>query len=118
MGEVLSILRPFKPIIDVLRAPIPIISDVAVMVGQPPVTLLTLLEVVAENDLTLLKRILALADDETKIIAGRGPLASKKDLKAAVEMLADASERVRKLVDAGKSEEEILALPDVHFTFH
>jgi len=55
------------------------------------------------------RRILALADDETKIIPGHGPLAGKKDLKAAVDMLTDARDRVRHLVDAGQSEEEILA---------
>ena len=55
------------------------------------------------------RRILALANDATKIIPGHGPLAGKKDLKAAVEMLTDARDRVRQLVDAGQSEEEILA---------
>ena len=33
------------------------------------------------------KRILALADEQTKIIPGHGPLASRKDLQAAVDML-------------------------------
>jgi len=55
------------------------------------------------------KRILAIADDQTKIIPGHGPLASKKDLKAAVEMLETTHRRVKALVDAGKSEDEILA---------
>jgi glyoxylase-like metal-dependent hydrolase (beta-lactamase superfamily II) len=54
------------------------------------------------------ERILALADDETKIVAGHGPLAGKQDLQAAVEMLKDARDRVRKLVESGKTEEEIL----------
>ena len=47
------------------------------------------------------RRILDLADEETKIIPGHGPLANKKDLKAAVEMLETAHARVRALVDAG-----------------
>jgi cyclase len=55
------------------------------------------------------KRILALADDQTKIIPGHGPLASKADLKAAVDMLTDGRDKVRAMVRAGKSEEEILA---------
>jgi glyoxylase-like metal-dependent hydrolase (beta-lactamase superfamily II) len=54
-------------------------------------------------------RILAMADDETKIIPGHGPLADKDDLQAAVAMLEDAYDRVRLLVEAGKSKEEILA---------
>ena len=63
------------------------------------------------------ERILALADEETKIIPGHGPLASKHDLQAAVDMLKDAYARVRKLVEGDQSEEEILAanpLADYH----
>ena len=55
------------------------------------------------------ERILALADDETRIIPGHGPLAGKKDLQAAVDMLKDARSRVRALVEAGRSDEEIVA---------
>jgi len=63
------------------------------------------------------KRILSLADGETKIVPGHGPLADKKDLKASVDMLEDARSRVRTLVEAGRSEEQILAanpLADYH----
>ena len=55
--------------------------------------------------------------DETKIVPGHGPLASKKDLEAAVAMLQDAFGQVRALVDSGQSEEQILAanpLQDYH----
>lgn len=62
------------------------------------------------------ERILALADDETRIIPGHGPLARKKDLAAAIDMLKDARARVRALVEAGKTEEEILgANPLAHY---
>ena len=63
------------------------------------------------------KRILALANEQTKIIPGHGPLATRQDLKAATDMLEDAHGRVGALVDAGRSEEEILAanpLADFH----
>ena len=63
------------------------------------------------------EQILALANEQTKIIPGHGPLANKKDLKAAVDMLKDAHDRVRALVKAGQSEEKILAanpLADYH----
>jgi len=63
------------------------------------------------------ERILALSDEQTKIIPGHGPLASKKDLQTAVDMLKGAHAKVRALVDAGKSEEEVLAanpLKDYH----
>ena len=55
------------------------------------------------------EKILAMADADTKIISGHGPLASKADLQAAHDMLVDALARVKGLVDAGKSENEILA---------
>ncbi len=58
--------------------------------------------------ITAQERILALADDETRIIPGHGPLSSKKDLQAAVDMLKDARGRVQALLDAGKTEEEIV----------
>jgi glyoxylase-like metal-dependent hydrolase (beta-lactamase superfamily II) len=55
------------------------------------------------------KKLLAMADDATKIIPGHGPLANKADLQAALDMLIDAQARVKKLVDAGKSREDVLA---------
>lgn len=63
------------------------------------------------------ERILGLADDETRIIPGHGPLAGKKELQAAIDMLKDARGRVQALLEAGKSEEEIVAanpLADYH----
>jgi cyclase len=55
------------------------------------------------------EKLLSMADSETKIISGHGPQASKSDLQAAHDMLVDALARVKRLVDAGMSEEEILA---------
>jgi len=51
--------------------------------------------------------ILSLADDETKIIAGHGVLATKTDLQTAVDMLVDSQTRVSALIDAGNSLEQI-----------
>lgn len=56
------------------------------------------------------KKILSLSDDNTKIIPGHGPIASKKDIAAAVDMLVDSRDLVADLIEAGKSEEQILAL--------
>lgn len=52
------------------------------------------------------QEILSMADDATRIIPGHGPLASKADLQAAVDMLIDARSRVKALVDAGKTADE------------
>ena len=63
------------------------------------------------------KRIIDMADDDTAIIPGHGPLASKSDLQAAAAMLIDAQARVKKLVDAGMTQEEVVAenpLADYH----
>jgi glyoxylase-like metal-dependent hydrolase (beta-lactamase superfamily II) len=53
--------------------------------------------------------ILSLAGPDSRIIPGHGPLAGKADLQAARDMLADASNRVQALIDAGRSEQEIVA---------
>ena len=55
------------------------------------------------------KTVLALADDQTKIIPGHGGLASKADLQASIDMLEDARERVWALVDAGRTADEVVA---------
>jgi len=55
------------------------------------------------------ERIIAMSDDETIIIPGHGPLAGKSDLQTAISVLVDCEARVKALVDAGKSIEEVLA---------
>ncbi len=59
--------------------------------------------------ITAQEKILSLADADTKIISGHGPMASKADLQSAHDMLVDALARVKKMVDAGRSEDDILA---------
>ena len=55
------------------------------------------------------QKMIAMADDDTRIIPGHGPLASKADLQAAVDMLIDAQGLVKALVDAGNSLDEVKA---------
>ena len=50
-----------------------------------------------------------MSDANTKIIYGHGALANKSDLQAAHDMLVDSLARVKKLLDAGMPEDEILA---------
>jgi glyoxylase-like metal-dependent hydrolase (beta-lactamase superfamily II) len=54
-------------------------------------------------------RLLHLADADTKIVPGHGPLAAKADLVKYRDMLATARDRVRTLKNAGKSLEEAIA---------
>jgi glyoxylase-like metal-dependent hydrolase (beta-lactamase superfamily II) len=53
--------------------------------------------------------ILSLADNNTKIVPGHGPLGNKGDLTKFRDMLVVARDRVQKLKTAGKSSDEIAA---------
>jgi glyoxylase-like metal-dependent hydrolase (beta-lactamase superfamily II) len=55
------------------------------------------------------KKMLSMTDSRTRIIPGHGPLANAADLMASIEMLETSLASVRALVEAGKSEDEILA---------
>src|SRR6185312_6142598 len=50
--------------------------------------------------------VLALADDNTKIIPGHGPIMTKADVTAFRQMLLDARDRVEKLMAAKKTVDE------------
>jgi glyoxylase-like metal-dependent hydrolase (beta-lactamase superfamily II) len=52
---------------------------------------------------------LKLANDETKIVPGHGPLGDKKAVAAYRAMLIEARSRIAKLINAGKSVEEAVA---------
>ncbi len=54
-------------------------------------------------------KLLALADDKTKIIAGHGPLGDKAQLKSYRQMLGTAYARLSKLKNEGKSVEEAIS---------
>ena len=53
--------------------------------------------------------ILGIVDAKTKIIPGHGPMATRDDLKAARDMLAEAQAKVEPLVKAGKTLEQAIA---------
>jgi cyclase len=55
------------------------------------------------------EKSLAVADENTKIIPGHGPLGSKADLKRSHDMLAAIRDKVAALKAAGASEEEAIA---------
>lgn len=54
-------------------------------------------------------RVLALADDKTKIIPGHGPMSSKAELQAYRDMLSTVTGRIKALMKAGKKIEDIKA---------
>ena len=54
-------------------------------------------------------KILTLADDNTKIIPGHGPLADKAQLASYRQMLGIAYKRLRKLKAEGKTAQEAVA---------
>ena len=60
--------------------------------------------------ITAVDKILPLADNDTKIIAGHGPLGDKKQLTRYRQMLMTAYERLRKLKAEGKGAQEAAAV--------
>jgi cyclase len=54
-------------------------------------------------------KILSIADNDTKIVAGHGPLGNKSDLTKARDMLITSRDRVQKLKSEGKSALEAVA---------
>jgi len=56
------------------------------------------------------KVLLSLSDAKTQFIPGHGPLADRKDLQGYLEMLSTVRERIQKLIDEGRTIEQILAL--------
>lgn len=62
-----------------------------------------------EGMLVAAGKILSLADNNTKIVPGHGPLGNKADLAKCRDMLVVARDRVQKLKSAGKSADEIVA---------
>jgi cyclase len=59
---------------------------------------------IAAND-----AFLKLANDDTKVVIGHGPLAKKSDIVEFRAMLVTARDRVEKLFNEGKSEAEVVA---------
>ncbi len=55
------------------------------------------------------EKVLSKVDDETKLIPGHGPLATREDLQNTVNMLKDVRTRVQALIDDGMDEAEIVA---------
>lgn len=53
---------------------------------------------------------LKVANDNTKIVPGHGPLANKADIVTFRTMLVTSHDRIKKLYDEGKSEQEVIAL--------
>jgi cyclase len=54
-------------------------------------------------------RILAQTDEQTKIVPGRGPVATRADLKDYRDMLVQVQGRIKGFVKAGKTIDEVVA---------
>jgi len=64
-----------------------------------------------------MKRLIEMADENTKFISGHGPAATRAGLEQDLAMLEDAESRVKALIDKGMSADEIMAanpLADYH----
>ncbi len=79
IGGINDVIAPFKPIIDVINAPIPVVSDLAAMVGEPPVTMITLLAAATGADLGMVTAILSIIQfvgTMSEVVGGLDPNAS------------------------------------------
>ena len=54
-------------------------------------------------------QIIGEANDKTIIVPGHGEVSGKADLVAFRDMMVTVSGRIHKLIDAGKSEDEVVA---------
>jgi glyoxylase-like metal-dependent hydrolase (beta-lactamase superfamily II) len=64
-----------------------------------------------------MQRLIDMSDDQTKNMPGHGPVATRADLQADLNMLIDAESQVKSLVDRGMSDDEIVTanpLADYH----
>ena len=57
-----------------------------------------------------IRMLINLADDDTRIIPGHGPLSDKQGMQGYLEMLETVRDRMNKLIAEGKSLEEIIEL--------
>ncbi|MDT7547724.1 MAG: hypothetical protein QOE84_118 [Actinomycetota bacterium] len=84
VDDVKRVTSPFKPVIDTLQAPLPVLSQLAALVGKPPVTLISLLEAVSGADLSLVRSFLSViqfinglpAPTSQSVLIGLGDLTS------------------------------------------
>ena len=58
LAEVQKFTSPLQPVIDIVQAPVPGVSELAELIGEDPVTLLTLFEAINGNDLTAIETLL------------------------------------------------------------
>ena len=54
-------------------------------------------------------RVSGLADSETRIIPGHGPVATVSELRAYRDMLTDVRDRIQTMFNDGKTEDDIVA---------
>jgi len=64
---------------------------------------------VFDGFVTAADKVLAISDDNTKIIPGHGPLGTKADLQAFRDMVVVVRDRLAKMIGEGKSLEEVVA---------
>ena len=57
-----------------------------------------------------IRALIELADDDTRVIPGHGPVGGKQAMSASLHMLETVRERMRRLIAEGKSLEEIVEL--------
>lgn len=75
LEEVRRLTGPFMPVIDLITAPLPVISDVSEWVGGDPITMLSLLESATGADLTFIKSLAELIRFANRLASAEGYIA-------------------------------------------
>lgn len=70
--EVKNITSPLKPVIDTLQAEVPVVSELAQLVGGDPVTLIDLMAKVSGSNLDVVKSVIAFLDFANRLPTSGG----------------------------------------------
>ncbi len=67
VGGVRQVTSPLQPVVETLQAPLPVLSDLAELVGEDPITLISLMEAASGSDLSMVESLIALLNLANKL---------------------------------------------------
>lgn len=71
-NEIKNLTAPFKPFVDTLQSEIPVVSDLAKLVGADPIKLIDLMEAASDTNLDVVKSVIAFLDFANNIPSDTG----------------------------------------------
>lgn len=67
LAKAVDWLKPLNPVLDVLNAPIPVVSDISELIGKDPVTLLTILASYGGRSIEMFTKLVSLISTVAKL---------------------------------------------------